>query len=121
MHEWPPFEEGDGPFRETILPLEGESEEAYIQALTEDIQMSRQLLEEATGETVDVLAYPSGAYTTLSQYVLTQNGIHVTLSTEPGINTVLRGLPQTLYCMKRNAVDGSDSPEDVLAMLFGES
>ena len=121
MHEWPPFEEGDGPFRETILPLEGESEEAYILALTEDIQMSRQLLEEATGETVDVLAYPSGAYTTLSQYVLTENGIHVTLSTEPGINTVLRGLPQTLYCMKRNAVDGADSPEDVLAMLSNES
>ena len=121
MHEWPPFEEGDGPFRETILPLEGESEEAYILALTEDIQMSRQLLEEATGETVDVLAYPSGAYTTLSQYVLTENGIHVTLSTEPGINTVLRGLPQTLCCMKRNAVDGADSPEDVLAMLSNES
>lgn len=117
MHQWPPFETGDGPFRETILPLPGESEEDYVAALTADIQKSRQVLEDATGETVDVLAYPSGAYSTLSQWVLEENGIRVTLSTEPGVNTVVRGLPQTLYCMKRFHVDGSVSPADLLGLL----
>ena len=117
MHQWPPFETGDGPFRETILPLPGESEEDYVAALTADIQKSRQVLEDATGETVDVLAYPSGAYSTLSQWVLEENGIRVTLSTEPGANTVVRGLPQTLYCMKRFHVDGSVSPADLLGLL----
>ena len=66
---------------------------------------------------MDVLAYPSGAYSTLSQWVLEENGIRVTLSTEPGVNTVVRGLPQTLYCMKRFHVDGSVSPADLLGLL----
>ena len=120
MHQWPPFETGEGPFRETMAQLPGEEEGAYVKAVQEDLTRSRTLLEEATGERVDVLAYPSGVYSTLTQWAAEKSGIRVTLSTNPGINTVVRGLPQSLTAMKRFAIDGADTPEAVLAMLMEE-
>lgn len=47
MHQWPPYETGSA-VRENILQLSSESEEAYVQALTEDFTRSRALLEDAT-------------------------------------------------------------------------
>ena len=66
MHQWPPYETGSA-VRENILQLPGESEEAYVQALTEDFTRSRALLEDAPVRPVDVLAYPAGQYSTLAQ------------------------------------------------------
>ena len=119
MHQWPPFETGEGPFRETMAQLPGEEEGAYVKAVQEDLTRSRTLLEEATGECVDVLAYPSGVYSTLTQWAAEESGIRVTLTTNPGINTVVRGLPQSLTAMKRFAIDGADTPKAVLAMIEG--
>lgn len=118
MHQWAPFESGDQ-IRETIMPLEGESEEDYVAALTEDFNTSRTLLEEATGETVDVLAYPTGAYSTLTAAVLRELGVQVTLSTNRGVNTVVQGLPQTLYGMLRIGVGGDMTTEAVLEAVAG--
>ena len=118
MHQWEPFEP-DGPVRANILPLEGEDEHDYVAALTADFTRSRQELEAATGETVDVLAYPSGLYSTLTQVTLQELGVRVTLSTESGINTVVRGLPQTLYAMKRLGMTEEISGADLLALLEG--
>ena len=103
--------------RENILPLPGESEEAYVQALTEDFTRSRALLEDAAGQPVDVLAYPAGQYSTLAQVTLQSLGVHVTLSTNPGVNTVVRGLPQTLYAMLRFGITEDVTPEALLDMI----
>ena len=116
MHQWPPYESGSA-VRENILPLPGESEEAYVQALTEDFTRSRALLEDAAGQPVDVLAYPAGQYSTLAQVTLQSLGVHVTLSTNPGINTVVRGLPQTLYAMLRFGITEDVTPEALLDMI----
>ncbi len=116
MHQWPPYESGSA-VRENILPLPGESEEAYVQALTEDFTRSRALLEDATGLPVDVLAYPAGQYSTLAQVTLQSLGVHVTLSTNPGVNTVIRGLPQTLYAMLRFGITEDVTPEALLDMI----
>ena len=116
MHQWPPYESGSA-VRENILPLPGESEEAYVQALTEDFTRSRALLEDATGLPVDVLAYPAGQYSTLAQVTLQSLGVHVTLSTNPGVNTVVKGLPQTLYAMLRFGITEDISPEALLDMI----
>ncbi len=117
MHQWPPFEDGGDALRENILPLPGEGEEDYVAALTADFTRSRQELEAATGETVDVLAYPGGMYSTLTQWVLETLGVRVTLSTNSGVNTVVRGLPQTLYAMKRLGMDDSVTSDGLLALL----
>ena len=103
--------------RENILQLPGESEEAYVEALTADFTRSRAQLEAATGRPVDVLAYPAGQYSTLAQVTLQNLGVHVTLSTNPGINTVVRGLPQTLTAMLRFGVTEDLSPEALLEMI----
>ena len=116
MHQWPPYESGSA-VRENILPLPGEGEEAYVQALTEDFTRSRALLEDAAGQPVDVLAYPAGQYSTLAQVTLQSLGVHVTLSTNPGVNTVVRGLPQTLYAMLRFGVTEDLSPKALLEMI----
>ena len=116
MHQWPPYET-DSAVRENILQLPGESEESYVQALTEDFTRSRALLEGATGQPVDVLAYPAGQYSTLAQVTLQSLGVHVTLSTNPGVNTVVKGLPQTLYAMLRFAITEDISPEALLDMI----
>ena len=116
MHQWPPYETGSA-VRENILQLSSESEEAYVQALTEDFTRSRALLEDATGRPVDVLAYPAGQYSTLAQVTLQSLGVHVTLSTNPGINTVVKGLPQTLYAMLRFGITEDVSPEALLNMI----
>lgn len=116
MHQWPPYET-DSAVRENILQLPGESEESYVQALTEDFTRSRALLEDATGRPVDVLAYPAGQYSTLTQVTLQSLGVHVTLSTNPGVNTVVKGLPQTLYAMLRFGITEDVSPEALLNMI----
>ena len=116
MHQWPPYETGSA-VRENILQLSSESEEAYVQALTEDFTRSRALLEGATGQPVDVLAYPAGQYSTLTQVTLQSLGVHVTLSTNPGVNTVVKGLPQTLYAMLRFGITEDISPEALLDMI----
>ena len=116
MHQWPPYETGSA-VRENILQLSSESEEAYVQALTEDFTRSRALLEGATGQPVDVLAYPAGQYSTLAQVTLQSLGVHVTLSTNPGVNTVVKGLPQTLYAMLRFGITEDVSPEALLNMI----
>ena len=116
MHQWPPYESGSS-VRENILPLPGEGEEAYVQALTEDFTRSRALLEDAAGQPVDVLAYPAGQYSTLAQVTLQSLGVHVTLSTNPGVNTVVRGLPQTLYAMLRFGITEDVTPEALLDMI----
>ena len=118
MHQWPPYETGSA-VRENILQLPGESEESYVQALTEDFTRSRALLEDATGQPVDVLAYPAGQYSTLAQVTLQSLGVHVTLSTNPGVNTVVKGLPQTLYAMLRFGITEDISPEALLDRLTG--
>ena len=116
MHQWPPYESGSA-VRENILPLPGEGEEAYVQALTEDFTRSCALLEDAAGQPVDVLAYPAGQYSTLAQVTLQSLGVHVTLSTNPGVNTVVRGLPQTLYAMLRFGITEDVTPEALLDMI----
>ena len=116
MHQWAPYESGDQ-VRENILPLAGESETDYVAALTEDFTTSRDLLEAATGEPVTALAFPTGLYTTLTSAVLRDLVVEVTLSTNPGVNTVVRGLPQSLCAMLRIGVNSETTVDALLASL----
>ena len=45
------------------------------------------------------LSYPEGAYGTLTMDALRSQGIKLTFTTQPGVNAVVQGLPQTLYSM----------------------
>ncbi len=105
MHQWPPYEEGRA--RENILRFEDEDEEDYIPLLRNDIRRSIREIQEAT----------NGYYDSLSQAVLWEEGIRVTLTTQQGMNTIIKGLPQSLLGLKRFAIDDGISPEKLLEMI----
>lgn len=115
MHESADYEVDD--VREDMSQLEGESESDYIEAVREDIRASIALLEDAAGEDVFVLAYPKGYYSDLLGAVIREEGIRITLSTEWGVNTVVRGLPQSLYALKRLTVGNGVTGDSLIAIL----
>ncbi|NLM45843.1 MAG: polysaccharide deacetylase family protein [Firmicutes bacterium] len=103
--------------RTAVEPLAGESEKAFIEALRADFLQSRQELAKETGTVVFALSYPLGKYSDLAEVVLKELGVKVTLSTEPGVNTLIKGLPQCLRVLKRIPVDESVSPVALLQMF----
>ncbi|NLM52429.1 MAG: polysaccharide deacetylase family protein [Firmicutes bacterium] len=115
MHQHKAFEGETA--REAMEPLAGEKEEAFIAALRTDFARSRQELEAQIGKPVFALAYPLGKYSDLTEVILSQMGVKVTLSTEPGINTLIKGLPQSLRALKRINVDENTSADELLQIL----
>lgn len=102
MHQVP---ERDGKnCREGVLRMSGESEADYVDALTADFRRSSQQLE-AVGLQADVFTYPSGLYDTLSEVVLRSLGVRATVTTDYGVNVILKGIPQSLRALKRVSVD----------------
>lgn len=89
------------PIRHGVLQREDESEADYVAFLRRDCAQINQLLEPLLGRRADVLAYPYGQCSTLSEIVMAQEGMYVTLTTLPGGNTVVKGIPQTLRAMNR--------------------
>ena len=99
MHQWPPYEEGAA--REGAIPLAGESQEDYEAAVRADLTRAVEELAAGTGYPVTALAYPNGFYTAASQRICLELGLRATFTIEPRTNTVVKGLPQSLYGMGR--------------------
>lgn len=115
MHQWAPYETGDA-VRENILPLSGEKEDDYIDSLTVDIAAQNDLFAEMGIPEYRALAFPSGKYTLLTDAVLVENGIKVTMTTNPArMNTLVCGLPQSLLDLGRLNIAGDTKPESILA------
>ena len=109
-----PYESTDQP-RETILPLEGESEADYRASLSADCQKIRQAIQNGTGEeNVHVIAYPSGRYNSLAQVTLLENGFDISFTTEEGTNTLIKGQPQSLLACTRYNMNQSVSVEQLM-------
>ena len=109
----------DYPIREGCLPLEGESQEDYINFLEKDCETMRTLFEEHLDKVPTVLAYPYGKYTDLSETVFSDEGYDITLSVEEGNSLLIKGMPQSLKAMKRHFVKGETTPEALLTMMQG--
>ncbi len=115
MHE---SDNGDGG-RVGVLQLEGETTGQYAKALKEDwLQMSK-LIEENTGQEVTVMTYPFGSYSHLSEQIVKDLGFRASLTTESGVNYLVKGNPESLYALKR--VNGSPGvPSDALVKKLME-
>lgn len=114
MHQWPPFEDGNAQVRETLLPFDGEADADYEAAVEADFAESRELLESITGQPVNALAFPEGAYVTLTQDALRSAGAELTFTTVRAVNTVVKGLPQSLCAMPRF---GMTESADMIALV----
>ena len=117
MHQWPPFEDGNAQVRETLLPFDGEADADYEAAVEADFAESRELLESITGQPVNALAFPEGAYVTLTQDALRSAGAELTVTTVRAVNTVVKGLPQSLCAMPRFGMTESTDMTALVAEL----
>lgn len=108
----------DGPdYRQGVYPKAGESEENYIAAFRDDFLRSKEGLEKNIGVSVHTYAYPYGFNTAFSEALLREMGVRITYTVEPGMNTIVKGLPQSLLCLKRYNVTDKMDGEALLAML----
>ena len=117
MHQWPPFEDGNAQVRETLLPFDGEADADYEAAVEANFAESRELLESITGQPVNALAFPEGAYVTLTQDALRSAGAELTFTTVRAVNTVVKGLPQSLCAMPRFGMTESTDMTALVAEL----
>lgn len=108
------------PVRRGILQRDDETEEEYVRFLREDCRQVNELLGPVLGKDVDILAYPYGLHSTLSQMILREAGIYATVTTWPGMNTIIKGMPQSLQNLNRYNIDESITGEGLLALLEGE-
>ncbi len=103
----------EGPVRQGILPLEGETEEDYIRYLRQDCQKMEELL----GYTPGILAYPGGNATELSEVILSEMGIWCTLTIVEKTNTIIQGMPQSLRQLGRYYMKESITASDLIRLL----
>jgi len=101
MHQWSEFEKSPEASRENILKLDNEQEKQYIDDLRIDAQKMKEEMKNNLGIEPVALAYPGGYYDTLSGALLKEEGIKATFSIEEGVNEIVKGLPQSLYALKR--------------------
>ena len=120
LHQWEPFESGNQ-IRTSALPLEGESEADYAAVLLADLERYAQERETELGEGFCALAYPGGYYNDLTEVLIHQAGIPVTLSIRTDSRNVLvRGLPQSLYALCRWNITERTAEEELLKIVSGE-
>lgn len=109
------------PIRHGVLQREDESEADYVAFLQEDCARFNQVMEPVLGRKADILAYPYGQCSPLSEILLAREGIYATVTTIPGGNTLVKGLPQTLRAMNRYDVEYfNPTGEELLALLAGK-
>ena len=116
MHQWAPFEPGLA--RVNILRFCDESYEDYITALACDHKRICTLITNATGQSVFALAFPHGIYDELSLATLRSLGVHVTLTTHPGVNQIISGYTDSLHLLNRQNVTDSLSEYEFLSLLL---
>ena len=117
MHQWPPYETSEN-IRKDMAKFENEGDEEYVAAIRQDFLQSSSALESETGEKINVLAYPAGVFNDLTELTLHELGVKVTLSTNTDCkNTLIRGLPQSLYAMCRYSIDDNVSTDELIKFL----
>jgi peptidoglycan/xylan/chitin deacetylase (PgdA/CDA1 family) len=118
MHQYEPFE--TGPFRSGVLQREDESEEEYIVAFNEDFRLAAEQIMRISGTQPLVYSYPFGFYCEMSESLLKDLGVMVTLTTAHGLNEVVQGSPESLRMLKRFNIPGDKPTEAMLEMITAD-
>ncbi|MBR1659580.1 MAG: polysaccharide deacetylase family protein [Oscillospiraceae bacterium] len=103
--------------RTGVLRMEGEDEFGYVALVEADFRKAKAQIEAALGTVCEVFTYPGGYYELLSEAALHSCGAAVTVTTEERNNTLVKGIPQSLYLLGRRNVTGGTTAEEVLALL----
>ncbi len=117
MHQTEEYEP-NGTARPSVAPLESENEDGFASALKNDLRLFSVQYEKEFGSSDYYFSYPHGVYSPLSERILADAGIKITLSTDyDGRNVLVCGLGQTLRAMYRCTVPENASGEELLSML----
>lgn len=103
--------------RRGTLPMSGESETQYNQALTADIGRMQEQLIAQTGEVPTTFTYPFGFHSKQSREILQSMGFRATLICEEGVNCVTTGDLDCLFGLKRILRSGNDTTYSVMKNL----
>ena len=114
MHDSERF---DSHIRKGILRMEGESEKEYIAAFRNDHARMKALLMESIGEDVYAASYPYGAIDMFSAILMREQNVLITFSIEPGMNTLIKGLPQSLYELRRFTITNDMTGDDLIGLI----
>jgi peptidoglycan/xylan/chitin deacetylase (PgdA/CDA1 family) len=99
MHQTSWLEKGK--VRKNVLQLSGENRDNYIATFCADFQKSKTAIESAIQKEVNVFSYPSGLSTQLTDSLLNRMGAKCSVITTEFPNTLIKGLPQSLYSLYR--------------------
>ena len=110
----------DQSLRDNVLQAEGETEEEYILAFRNDFAAMSELIGDISGEEIFAFSYPNGVADRNSATLLREEGIQATFLTDPGCNTLIKGLPQSLYELKRFTVTEEMTGDDILEIVNTE-
>ena len=105
--------------RRGVLQMPGEAEPDYIAALTQDYTHAQEQLAGLPGKVLPVFTYPFGAYSELSERVLQEQGVQVTVTIADGANRLVKGEPETLRLLRRIHVWCGTKPDMLLSRIDG--
>ncbi|MBQ9458978.1 MAG: polysaccharide deacetylase family protein [Oscillospiraceae bacterium] len=104
MHQWAPYEPEGAAVRESVMPLPGESEDDFYRSVTADAEKMAQTFRALGLDAPSMLSFPNGKRCTEADAALAACGIKLTLTSDDGrINTLVAGLPQSLFALGRFA------------------
>lgn len=103
--------------RRGVLQMPGEAEPDYIAALTQDYTRAQEQLAGLPGKVLPVFTYPFGAYSELSERVLQEQGVQVTVTIADGANRLVKGEPETLRRLRRINVPAGMEPDALLSSI----
>ena len=96
----------------------GESDDAYVQTLTEDVQRLQEDIRRRTDITPTAFAYPYGKSSPLTDAILAELGFRATLSCDYGVNKITRD-PDSLWQLKRICRSHGHSAQELLEEIMG--
>ncbi len=111
LHQNADYEKGTA--YENVLKKRFESDAAYVERIKTDLA----LWEERVGKEIKALAYPHGLSDLLSQAILCEEGVKLTFSTMPKVDTLIKGMPSSGHNLGRFTVTEDMSAEDVLKLI----
>lgn len=103
--------------RRGVLQMPDEAEPDYIAALTQDYTHAQEQLAGLPGKVLPVFTYPFGAYSELSERVLQEQGVQVTVTIADGANRLVKGEPETLRLLRRINVPAGMEPDVLLSSI----
>ncbi len=99
--------------RTSILKLEEESLDEYVADIRQDFKNFKEVYKDFKDYHFVALSYPLGKHDTLSEILVREAGFKITYTTQSGYNYLVKGLPQSLLCLKRINIEESTAFDEV--------